>query len=183
MCLQDWPLFSLVYMDFNSFSILAWNIWGGAGARGKRRVKELICSFRSSLFAIFETHCSFESVSQFWTRAGYELCGVLEAVGHQGGIWVLAPVDRSFTVQVVEVHAQAVSVSLSHNYRSWTCTAIYASPNPTLREELWSYFSGLRQRILNPWLAVGDFNEITSPSEVVGGDFSQARASRMLEMM
>lgn len=143
----------------------------------------MIRSFRPSLFIVVETHCPFDTVASFWRRAGYDLCGCSEASGHRGGIWILAPANRSFDVRVVEVHFQAVTISISVNNRAWTCSAIYASPNPSLREDFWRYLIDLRQRILEPWLAVGDFNEIISPSEVSGGAFCQNRANRMLSML
>lgn len=60
---------------------------------------------------------------------------------------------------------------------------MYASPNLTRRKALWSYLAGIRRRFPEPWLLIGDFNEICLPSEVVGGEFSQARAMSMLNMM
>lgn len=170
-------------MDSTNFSILSWNIRGGAGARGQRRVRDLIKSFHPSLFAIVETHCRFETVEQFWRNAGYELCACSEAVGHRGGIWILAPLNRDFTVQIVDVHFQVVTVSVTVNNRSWVCSAVYASPNPSLREELWAHLSNLRPQVLQPWLALGDFNEIISPSEVTGGGFCHVRATRMISMV
>lgn len=45
------------------------------------------------------------------------------------------------------------------------------------------YLANLRGRCNRLWLALGDLNEVCSPSEVVGGEFSAARASHMLDMM
>ncbi|XP_057426143.1 uncharacterized protein LOC130719539 [Lotus japonicus] len=161
----------------------AWNIRGGAGVRGQRRVRDLIRSHHPSLFAVVETHCQFETVASFWRSVGYDLCACSEAVGHRGGIWILAHVGRNFVVQVVDIHLQAVTVSISVDNGAWLCTVVYASPTPSLREGLWSHLMHLRQQALSPWLAVGDFNDISSPTEVLGGDFSAARAARFLEMV
>lgn len=170
-------------MDNTNFSIIAWNVRGGAGVRGQRRVRDLIKSYHPSLFALVETHCRFELVASFWRSVGYELCGCSEATGHRGGIWVLAPVARNYTVQVVDVHFQAVTVSIGVDNRAWLCSVVYASPTPSLREALWSHLTNFRQHALRPWLAVGDFNEIALPTEVLGGDFSEARAARFLAMV
>ncbi|XP_057426304.1 uncharacterized protein LOC130719710 [Lotus japonicus] len=125
----------------------------------------------------------FASVEHFWRDVGYELVGCSEAVGHRGRIWILASVSRNFTVQTVDVHFQVVSVSISVDHMTWRCSAVYASPNPMLREELWGHLVHLRHQTLELWLALSDFNEITSPTEVSGGYFCQARATRMLNMM
>ncbi|XP_057446251.1 uncharacterized protein LOC130738291 [Lotus japonicus] len=90
---------------------------------------------------------------------------------------------RNYTVQVADVHFQAVTVSIGVDNRAWLCSVVYASPTPSLREALWSHLTNFRQHALSPWLAVGDFNEIALPTEVLGGDFSEARAARFLAMV
>ncbi|GAB2247157.1 hypothetical protein Droror1_Dr00007039 [Drosera rotundifolia] len=96
-------------MENTSFKILAWNIRGGAGANGKRRVRELVRSFQPSIFTVMETHCQFDRVSSFWRNLDYELIAESKAVGHSGGIWVLTQRGREFDIQLVEVYDQAVS--------------------------------------------------------------------------
>lgn len=75
-----------VFMDRQAFNLIAWNIRGGAGARGQRRVRDLVQAFHPSIFAVFETHCPFIRVQSFWRGLGYELCCESEAQGHSGGI-------------------------------------------------------------------------------------------------
>lgn len=55
--------------------------------------------------------------------------------------------------------------------------AIYASPIPSVRKLFWDYLVNPRSNIPDPWLLVGHFNEITSPSEVKGGSFCSNRAA------
>jgi hypothetical protein len=76
-------------MDQEPNNILVWNIRGASNARGKRRVKELVRSFKPTIFVIFETHCQFSVASSFWRGLGFEAACILEARGHSGGIWVL----------------------------------------------------------------------------------------------
>lgn len=170
-------------MDFTHLNILAWNIRGAASARGHRKVKDLLRSFSPSLFLLMETHCQFARSEGFWRSQGFEPCGVVEAVGHRGGIWVMARINRDFGVSVIEQEAQALTFNISKGGVCWTCTAIYASPTPSIRASLWSYLQALRSRVPHPWLVLGDFNEVCSPSEVRGGNFCWNRASQFLEMM
>ncbi|XP_057447664.1 uncharacterized protein LOC130739404 [Lotus japonicus] len=170
-------------MDSSPFQIIAWNIRGGAGARGHRRVKELVRAFRPSIFALCETHCRFARVRNFWQQQGYELIHETEATGHSGGIWLLAPTTRTFQIGLVESWEQMISVEVHHGGRRWICTAVYGSPNPVRRQDLWSYLASFRHRCQDPWLVLGDFNEVCSPSEVWGGEFNNARAMSMLNML
>lgn len=91
-------------MDVQAFSLIARNICGGAGARGQRRVRDLVQTFHPSIFAVCETHCSFHQVQNFWRGLGCELCCESEAQGHSGGIWILMSVTRNFTLQVIDIH-------------------------------------------------------------------------------
>lgn len=161
-------------------NVIAWNIRGAVGARGQRRVKELISSFHPSIIAVFETHCQFERAQTFWQGVGYKLVCASEAAGHSGGIWVLTPISSPLTIEALDAHSHIVTVSVRRGYGKWLCSLVYASPNPSRREELWGYLRTLRQRFLDPWVTLGDFNEVCSPEEVVDGDFSDNRALRML---
>ncbi|XP_019433194.1 PREDICTED: uncharacterized protein LOC109340077 [Lupinus angustifolius] len=153
-------------MDSTTFKIIAWNIHGGAGAQCKRRVRELVRTYKPSIFSVVETHCHFDRVSSFWHSLGYELIRESSAIGHYGGIWVLIPHVRDFEVHVVELYDQAVSVAIRHKGRSWVCSLIYTSPNLSKRLDLWAYLSRFRLRHSDPWLVLGDFNEIYTPLEV-----------------
>lgn len=48
-------------------------------------------------------------------------------------------------------------------------SAIYASPNPLFRLDLWDYLIGLGVVVNLPWLLIGDFNQIVHHSEKCGG--------------
>ena len=56
--------------------------------------------------------------------------------------------------------------------RAWVCSAIYASPTPTARGELWDYLFNFNASIHDPWLLIGDFNEVLLSSEICDANFS-----------
>lgn len=60
-----------------------------------------------------ETHCQFARSEGFWRSQGFEPCGVVEVVGHRGGIWVMARINRDFGVSVIEQEAQALTFNIS----------------------------------------------------------------------
>lgn len=170
-------------MNRQAFSLIGWNLRGGAGARGQQRVWDLVQTFHLSIFAVCETHCPFHRVQSFWRSLGYELWRESEAHGHSGGIWILMLVSRNFIFYINDIHPQVATVDITQGNQTWCCSIVYGSPNPTTRQGLWQHLKGLRQRIINPWLAVGDYNKVCSPSEVVGGEFSVTRAANMLDMI
>lgn len=55
----------------------------------------------------------------------------------------------------------------------WLFFAIYASPDSTLRKELWSELEKIKENCNGPWLLAGDFNETRSLSEQNGSESSK----------
>lgn len=53
--------------------------------------------------------------------------------------------------------------------RVWILSAVYASPNPLLREDLWNYIIRLGRCINLPWVLVGDFNHVLLVNEKSDG--------------
>nr|KYP67224.1 Transposon TX1 uncharacterized [Cajanus cajan] len=84
---------------------------------------------------------------------------------------------------VVASHAQVISFCVREGSREWVCSAVYASPRVKLRDQAWEHLSTLRESVTVPWLVLGDFNEIATPSECRDGIFSLECASKLLNMM
>ncbi|KAL7174503.1 hypothetical protein ACSBR2_033704 [Camellia fascicularis] len=58
----------------------------------------------------------------------------------------------------------------SHNvrhmdYPEWVLSAIYASPNIRIRDELWKDLDIIAQNIHAPWMVAGDFNDYSSSAD------------------
>ena len=129
--------------------ILAWNIRGAVGVRGKRRVRELIRLHNPSIVILLETHTQYSTVENFWDGLGFRPIAIEEARGFSGGIWVLSR-DSTAQFTVIDSTTQAISIRLGSAGGDWICTAIYASPTPTIRARLWEYLVDLRRRIHVP---------------------------------
>jgi endonuclease/exonuclease/phosphatase family metal-dependent hydrolase len=54
----------------------------------------------------------------------------------------------------------------------WLLTVVYASPRDNERSEAWRKLRNLAGTIHDPWLMMGDFNEIASPNEKKRGNSS-----------
>ncbi|GAU42633.1 hypothetical protein TSUD_238250 [Trifolium subterraneum] len=55
----------------------------------------------------------------------------------------------------------------------WLLTVVYASPRENERSETWHQIRQLATTITDPWLMMGDFNEIASPDEKKRGSASR----------
>lgn len=170
-------------MEFKDFTLLSWNIRGAHNNRAKRHIKDLIRKFQPCIFIVIETHITFSRTKAFWYGIGYSPVQVVEAHGHSGGLWVLRNNGSNVIVSTLDVHPHAITFKLELGGRSWVCTGVYASPVPANRPHLWQHLRNLRSTISDPWVHIGDFNEITLPGDQRGGNFNHHRAAAMINMM
>lgn len=70
------------------------------------------------------------------------------------------------TVEPIIKHEQYITMNITRiGALPWYFSAIYASPDPTKRQELWSELRSFTENNNEPWLLAGDFNETRFPSE------------------
>jgi len=63
------------------------------------------------------------------------------------------------------LHMQVKEKDMDH----WFLTVVYASSREHERREIWNQIRHIASTISDPWLVMGDFNEIASPGEKKGG--------------
>ncbi|XP_019163170.1 PREDICTED: uncharacterized protein LOC109159522 [Ipomoea nil] len=82
-----------------------------------------------------------------------------------GGIWLLW--QDSIDIEILYTHPQFVSFQVAENGSSpRLMSAVYGSPNLSLRKRLFPDLSGHHFYPQGPWLSFGDFNSVTSSNEV-----------------
>ncbi|KAI8021411.1 Disease resistance protein RPP13 [Camellia lanceoleosa] len=71
----------------------------------------------------------------------------------------------------VNVRASTVNSQVIHSmvhkedYKEWVLAAIYATPNPIIRDHLWKDLEDRAVTMDQPWLVAGDFNDYASQQE------------------
>ncbi|GAU22350.1 hypothetical protein TSUD_106780 [Trifolium subterraneum] len=151
--------------------------------KAKRHISDVVRKYSPTFLLIMETHTSFLKTKKFWQGIGYTNVHYVDARGHSGGIWLLKQHGSNIATDVFEVYKDTITIRLSLGTAKWFFTGIYASPVYTSRLELWHHINDPRKDITEPWLLMGDFNEIIRPSEQKGGNFSHTRAVPLLNVM
>ncbi|XP_074289227.1 uncharacterized protein LOC141614378 [Silene latifolia] len=109
------------------------------------------------------------------TILGYKGQSRVNANGFSGGIWLYWNTDIVI-VHPVNEHRQFITIEIARNGElPWFFSAVYASPDPSNRRELWVELENFARNNNQPWLLAGDFNETRSLSERQGGDSNMAR--------
>ena len=147
-----------------SISIMFWNVQGAASNTFRRAFKTFVKNYNPSLVVLMEPRISGCKADSFIKKSGFDNSHRVEAVGFSGGIWLLW--QDAIEVEVLINHKQFIHFKISMNKMFMSLvTAVYASPNPMLRKQLWKHMDSLALVIQEPWLIGGDFNSILYTAE------------------
>uniref|UniRef100_A0A803PU27 Reverse transcriptase n=1 Tax=Cannabis sativa TaxID=3483 RepID=A0A803PU27_CANSA len=106
-----------------------------------------------------ERLCDVLQFEKFWS---------VDRVGMSGGLLLLWK-------NVVQLRVDSRSsghittIVMGKGFLPWNLTCFFGNPDSSQRHFSWELLQNIRDSISGPWLCVGDFNEITSISEKVGG--------------
>ena len=91
--------------------------------------------------------------------------------GFSRGIWLLWNEGPSFSVEIITCseHSIHALIKVHSPSLSFLFTAVYAPPQFNRRKSFWDYLQNLAVNISLPWLLLGDFNDMISEEEKLGG--------------
>ncbi|KAJ1385492.1 Endonuclease/exonuclease/phosphatase superfamily [Sesbania bispinosa] len=140
-------------------SLIAWNVWGAGTKSFPALIHDLSKKHNLDALAVFEPHVSGSKAHRMIRRLGFKLSNVVHANDFSGGIWILWN-DKNYQLEVIQDHFQYVHIRVvpADGTPSWFLTCVYASPRPSIREELWHHLHLLASRMTKPWAVIGDFN-------------------------
>lgn len=146
-------------------SIFVWNCQGAAANRFHCTLKSLLQDYKPSIIALVEPRTSGPSADRIIKKIGYPNSHRVEASGFSGGIWLLW--TDHISLRVLANHRQFIHTEISdaQGNNKGLFTAVYGSPNATLREVLWHELSQLYIPAEAAWILAGDFNATIDPSE------------------
>ena len=155
-----YPLFPMFNM---SIKILVWNVQGVGNK--VPLIRELVRINKPSVLVLVETHISGDQAQKICDKIGFMGQQRVEAQGFSGGIWMLWDTN-TVTITSYGSHSQHITVEVRKvGEDPWLFSAVYASPDSTLRKELWKELEKIKDDYSGPWLLAGDFNETMSMTE------------------
>ncbi|XP_074318238.1 uncharacterized protein LOC141655036 [Silene latifolia] len=161
--------------NLSPITYLVWNIQGTGNRNKINALKEVVRNFKPSVIALLETRKEGSHAEHISRILGYTGHCRVDTIGFSGGIWLYWR-SEAVTVTPVKQHSQFITVEIARNDQDpWFFTAVYASPNPQNRHELWTELKLYAQTNNHPWLMAGDFNETRSINERHGGDQNMVR--------
>lgn len=114
---------------------------------------------------LIETKCKKTKMEELWVKLGFAGLFVVEPVGRSGGLALLWKADEELKIHnYSRRHINAI-VKHSDSAISWKLTGFYGHSDWTKRHESWALMRHLKNFNLEPWLCLGDFNEIITQYE------------------
>ncbi|XP_074267507.1 uncharacterized protein LOC141590888 [Silene latifolia] len=156
-------------------TLLVWNVQGTGNKNKINAIKEVVRLYKPTVFALVETHMGGEHAIKLGNIIGYDGNARINTVGFSGGIWLYWKTELISVTPIVE-HQQLMTVEIARNGDlPWFFSAVYASPDPTNRRELWVELENFARNNNHPWMLAGDFNETRNLNERHGGDQNMMR--------
>ncbi|KAI9080435.1 hypothetical protein K1719_037549 [Acacia pycnantha] len=149
--------------------ILYWNNRGSCDSGLHRNLKTIINGSNPSLVILADTRCFDKARLRHLLRLGYDEIKMLPGVGLSGGMAAIWK-SHAISISIVEEDRQYLYLRCSvPSSQDFFLTPIYALPHLNLRSSLWHKLHILASGISIPWLVFGDFNDIASLLERIGG--------------
>ena len=115
-----------------------------------------------------ETKLKKSSMEKRKRNVGFINGLILPSVGRSEGLALLWRKDITVDIQSYsDRHIDAIVTEGSGFI--WRITGFYGNPEAHRQKESWDLLKALNRKFNLPWLCLGDFNEITSMKEKLGG--------------
>ena len=141
---------------------------------------EMVVNYFPTIMVLTETKVSGDRATKIVESLPFDGFFTTETIDYAGGLWLLwkkedvEVIVPSVTEQ--EIHATIKVRDLDF---SWIISPIYASPRLTQRKIMWDNLSQVAQLHNLSWLLLGDFNEVLSSDDKLGG--RQVNLNRALD--
>uniref|UniRef100_A0A803PI64 Reverse transcriptase domain-containing protein n=1 Tax=Cannabis sativa TaxID=3483 RepID=A0A803PI64_CANSA len=160
----------------SAMKLLSWNVQGIGNPWTLRALQSHIKEFDPSIVFLAE--------SKLTNYQAQRLCATLQfgenfysvdRVGLSGGLLLMWKEGIQIRVDSSSVGHILARVA-GNNFLPWSLTCFYGNSDASQRRFSWELLRNIKREIHGPWLCVGDFNEIVSLAEKVGGRVRSAGA-------
>ncbi|XP_021774659.1 uncharacterized protein LOC110738569 [Chenopodium quinoa] len=138
---------------------MVWNAQGAGNREFLAVLREIIRANRPIVLALVETHMGGDHAQHVANLLGYNGHTRVDAQGFSGGIWVYWKPELVTIDPIAQSNQYITMTVIKVGEDPWYFSTIYASPDPSKRQELWRDLSEFAKRNNKPWLLAGDFNE------------------------
>ena len=116
-----------------------------------------------------ETKLKKKTMEKEKEKLGFTNGLIIPSSGRSGGSALLWKKDITVEVQGYSANHIDAIVTIPSSGFKWRITGFYGQPETHRRKESWDLLWVLNRKFTLPWMCFGDFNEIVSMEENLGG--------------
>ncbi|WZZ00931.1 hypothetical protein YC2023_073259 [Brassica napus] len=147
---------------------LSWNCRGLGSDSTVRRLKEIDRKYLPDIICLSETKQPDDYVRDVGAQLGSVFSVLVPPVGIGGGLVIFF--KHHVQLSVISSSANLIDCKVSCNENQFYLSFVYGHPNQAFRHYTWEQLMRIGiNRKREPWFALGDFNEIVSNQEKIGG--------------
>lgn len=123
------------------------------------------------IFFFIETKATSITMESIRVKLGFPNCFLMEVQGHNGGLALLWYNCFDLVIQAYSSYHISSLINTTQANIQWRLTCIYGESHLSLWPRFWSFFKPLHNwnHPYQPWLCIGDWNELLHLSEKMGG--------------
>lgn len=144
-------------------SILSWNCQGAGSSETVQRLREIRKIYFPDLLFLMETKQKCKYMDDLKRELGYDMLFTVEPVGRSGGLALLW--KRSYDIEILSSNKRIIDIKLTMGSLFFFVSCVYGDPVREKRREVWDQLISIGIRRDEPWLLLGDFNELMSNAE------------------
>ena len=162
-------------------STLSWNCRGLGNHRTVQALRSTVEKEVPILVFLMETKIPRKQqhkMKEIQNSIGFTQGLIVPSEGRSGGLALLWKPETFVNIRGYSKWFIDAEVVCGNVQGSWRFTGFYGQPDTSKREETWQILEAFGHSNVLPWLCIGDYNEILSNSEKLGG---QLRPTRQMD--
>ncbi|KAI9117610.1 hypothetical protein K1719_011776 [Acacia pycnantha] len=149
-------------------NFLYWNSRGACSKHLLQNISSVCKEAQPCLLVLSETKCERETQFLYLQKLGFDDYSFVPSVGRSGGMIVLWK-KSIVSVSILQKEQQLIHLRCTiTGHQPFLLSAIYAIPLDSRKQALWNNLKDIAVTS-EPWVVIGDFNDIALTTERTGG--------------
>lgn len=150
--------------------ILTWNCQGVGRTLTSQALGDLVRKNRPSILFLMETKNNKVKLETIHRRLKFDCSSYVEPEGLSGGLALWWTNEVYVDVEFAHKNLMHTIVLDKADSSLWATTFVYGCPSQAGKEQVWDEIRGIGRSERYPWLCIGDFNQVLSVGDKMGGN-------------